>query len=297
MERQQTMRAFLLIALAVSLNACDQGMESRPATPATPAASSSPVRLKELLPKDAVLVGVTITPDGRRYVLDQRSGLYEVGNERARLVFNSTGLNGVELTDVVALDTDRFALTAENDGFLLDLRTGGLTSYFCYLPNLPEPDVSGGGTGQPTVSTPVSLSQTLQLQGVAVKQRTESVALNPDTRQLFAQPRTIRLDTGGVAGSELFVFDEDGGEPTQVLPLTQTDFVAGGMVAAQGNRLLLGAGSAIYEATASGDFPLVRQLDAAIEITGMARAPDGSLWLLDGTSSQLLKLDDALQLL
>jgi hypothetical protein len=43
-----------------------------------------------------------------------------------------------------------------------------------------------------------------------VKQRTESVAFNPNTRQLFAQPRTIRTDTGSVEGSEVFVFAEAG---------------------------------------------------------------------------------------
>jgi hypothetical protein len=201
---------------------------------------------------------------------------------------------------VVALDADRFAVTAENDGFLLNLRTKELTSYFCYLPSVPppvdEPGGVAGGPSQPPISTPLSISQTLELQGVAVKQRTESVALNPDTRQLFAQPRTIRLDTGGVAGSELFVFAEGGGEPIQVLPLAQTDFVAGGMVAAPGNRLLLGAGSAIFETTLSDGLKVVRQLDQAIEIAGMARAPDGSIWVLDSASSRLLKVEVELRL-
>jgi hypothetical protein len=289
------MRTFFLIGLAVLVNACDQGTEST----APIGASSSEVQLRSLLPADAVPVGVTVAPDGKRYVLDQRSGLYEVGDERATLVFNTTGLSGVELTDVVALDADRFAVTAENDGFLLNLRSNELTSYFCYLPSVPppvdEPGGVAGGPSQPPINTPLSISQTLQLQGVAVKQRTESVALNPDTRQLFAQPRTIRLDTGGVAGSELFVFAEGGGEPIQVLPFAQTDFVAGGMVAATGNRLLLGAGSALFEATLSGEVRLIRQLDAATNITGMARAPDGSLWLLDGSALRLLKLDNELE--
>jgi hypothetical protein len=60
-------------------------------------------------------------------------------------VFNTTGLNGVELTDVVALDADRFALTAENDGFLLNVRTGGFESYFCYLPPPPMDPAGAGG--------------------------------------------------------------------------------------------------------------------------------------------------------
>ena len=142
-------------------------------------------------------------------------------------------------------------------------------------------------------STPLSISQTLQLDGVAVKQRTESVAFNPDTRQLFAQPLTTRLDTGTFAGSELLVFGEGGGQPIQVLPFEQTSFVAGGMVAAPGDRLLLGAGSAIFEVTLDGGFSLLRQLDASIQITGMARAPNGELWFLDGAGRRLVKLDAA----
>jgi hypothetical protein len=289
------MRTVFLIGLAVLLNACDVGSESPPGVES----ASSEIELSALLPAGAAPVGVTVTPDGKRYVLDQRSGLYEVGKDHATLVFNTTGLSGLELTDVVALDADRFAVTAENDGFLLNLRTSELTSYFCYLPSVPPPvDEPGGSAGRaPPFNPPLSISQTLQLEGVAVKQRTESVALNPDTRQLFAQPRTIRLDTGGVAGSELFVFAEGGGEPIRVLPFAQTDFVAGGMVAAPASRLLLGAGSAIFESTPDGELRLIRQLDAAIDIAGMARAPDGSLWVLDGSSSRLLKLDGDIQLL
>jgi hypothetical protein len=287
------MAKVLLVGLLVALNGCSRGTadSSEPSDPVT--TSSSAVELSELLPADAVLVGVTIAPDGKRYVLDQRSGLYEVGDSSATLVFNTTGLNGLELTDVVALDSERFALTAVNDGFLFDVRTKELTSYFCYLPAppMPTPGDSGGAAGTPQPSYPISVSQTLQLQGVAVQQRTDSVAFNPDTRQLFAQPRTTRLDTGDVAGSELFTFVESGGQPIQVLPITEPGFVAGGMVAAPGNRLLLGSGTGVFELSANGDFKLLRRLYAAIDITGMARAPDGTLWLLDGVGRRLQKLD------
>jgi hypothetical protein len=286
------MTKVLIVGLLVALSGCDRGTASpEPAEPVT--TSSSEIELSELLPADAVLVGATFTPDGKRYVLDQRSGLYEVGDSSATLVLNTTGLNGVELTDVVALDSERFALTAVNDGFLFNVRTKEFTSYFCYLPSppMPSPVGSGGGTGAPEPSYPISISQTLQLQGVAVQQRTDSVAFNPDTRQLFAQPRTTRLDTGSVAGSELFVFVEGGGQPVQVLPITEPSFVAGGMVAAPGNRLLLGSGTGVFEVTLDGNFKLLRRLYGAIDITGMARAPDGTLWLLDGAARRLQKLD------
>src|SRR5882724_6949579 len=191
------MTKVVLVALLVAVCGCGHGSgPTDPETPRSEPQTSSELKLDGLLPTDALLVGVTIAPDGKRYVLDQRSGLYEVDDSGATLVLNTTGLGGVVLTDVAALDADRFAVTAENDGFLFDARTQAFSSYFCYLPAPPMPPAgSGGAGGSATVppSTPLSISQTLQLDGVAVKQRTESVAFNPDTRQLFAQPLTTRL--------------------------------------------------------------------------------------------------------
>ena len=286
------MARVFLIGLLVTLSACEGEVETTRSGGTT---SSSEIWLRELLPADAVLVGVTVAPDGKTYVLDQRAGLYEIGDNEAKLVFNTSGLNGVELTDVVALDADRFALTAENDGFLFDARTQTFSSYFCYLP-APPPENGEGSAGSASsggepVTSPISISQTLQLEGIAVKQRTESVAFNPGTRQLFAQPRTIRLDTGSAAGSEVFVFGEAGGQPISVLPLSDASFVAAGMVVAPGDRLLLGAGSGLFEVTLDGGFQPLRQLDGAIDITGMARAPNGDVWLLDGAGLRLIKLE------
>jgi hypothetical protein len=277
----------------VVLTGCDGGSTTDGGNPETPADVGSAIELANLLPADAALVGVTVAPDGKRYVLDQHSGLYEVGTDSARLVFNTSGLNGVQLTDVVALDANRFALTAENDGFLFDTRTTEFTSYFCYLPSLPpeNPPAGTAGSGPMQPTAPVSISQTLRLEGISVQQRTDSVAFNPATRQLFAQPRTTRLDNGTVAGSELFVFGETGGQPLVVLPLADRSFVAGGMVATADNRLLLGAANGVYQSDLGGGFTLLRLLDAAIDITGMARDPSGALWLLDGAARRLIKLD------
>lgn len=289
------MNRVFLVGLMLSLMGCDQGS----ATTRPEGTTDSAVRPLRGLPADAVLVGLAIQPDNEFYVLDQRSGLYRVDEQSSSLVFNTSGLGGVELTDVVALDSTRFALTAENDGFSFDSQTQELTSYFCYLPSVPpessepEPEPgqpSGGGSPGPTL--PVSISQRMQAEGVAVKQRTESVAFNNRTGQLFAQPQTIRLDDGSVVGSELFVFDRSGGEPIQVLPLEQ-GFVAGGMVTIPDDRLILGAGSTVFEATTGGlSFPIL-EVGAGIVISGMARAPDGAIWVLDGAAKRLLRLDAA----
>lgn len=278
------------LALVVVLAGCERGSFPPEGVEAT---SDSQVELTKLLPPDAIVVGATIAPDGKRYVLDQRSGLYEIQESSARLVLDANGLGGAQLTDVVALDSWRFALTAENDGALFDVRTAELYSYFCYLPappTTPEPDPMGQGGGPPVVTTPLSISQTLQLEGVAVSQKTESVAFNPNTRQLFAQPRTMRLDSGAIAGSELFVFEEAGGEPVRVLPMPGPDFVAGGMVAVPGDRLLLGAKSTVYELSLDGSLIPLRELNDAVDISGMTLDESGDVWVLDGAARELVKL-------
>ncbi|HET7543608.1 MAG TPA: hypothetical protein VFK05_27235 [Polyangiaceae bacterium] len=272
------------MALLLALGGCDLGSSSSEA-----AGTSSELRG---LPADAQLVGVAITPNGTRYVLDQLSGLYRVDAAGAVLVFNTTGLAGMEFTDIVALDDARFAVTAENDGFLFDMSTGRLSSYFCYLPSPPKPGADGEGSAQPVV--PISVSQTLQLAGIAVSQRTEAVAFNPNTGRLFAQPRTTRLDTGGVAGSELFVFEQAGGEPVSVFPL-ERGFTAKGMVVVD-DRLFLGSGSSLWEAAPDGALTRVGELDSSIDVGGMARAPDGTLWLVDGKARRLLRFDAEIRL-
>ncbi len=268
---------YLVFGLAFAISGCDFGETSQ--APAPPSPSQSELVLRGL-PDDALLVGVTIAPNGKRYLLDQRSGLYELNGANATLVWNTTGLTGIELTDVVAVDADHFAVTAANDGFLLDLRSHSLASYFCYLPPI-----------QPQTEEPISVSQVLQEQGIEVQQRTDSVAFNPDSGQLFAQPRTFRLDTAAVAGSELFVFGQTGGQPIQVFPLAE-DFVAGGMTVRNGGRLLLGARNAIYEFTA-GSFNLLKELDPSVDITGMASA-NGTLLLLDGAGQRLFTIEGKL---
>jgi hypothetical protein len=263
------------------------GAEQGNPSPSPSSEFKSEVQLGALLPAGAQLTGVAVTPEGQTYVLDQRSGLYEIGKSTAKLVFATSDLAtrfGISpapmFTDVAALGAERFALTAENDGFMLDLHGGTFTSYFCYLP-------APGPSSPPQV---LSVSTQFRQAGIAVKERTESVAFSPDSLQLFAQPQTIRLDTGEVVGSELFVFPESGGQPTQVTAMAELGFLAGGMVAVGGQSLLLGAHDRLYRATATGLPTLLRDFEAPIEIVGMARADDGALLLLDGAGQRLLEV-------
>jgi hypothetical protein len=237
----------------------------------------SQINLAAMLPPSADLVGVTVSPEGKRYVLDRASGLYEVNGTRATLVYGAP--TGIELTDVVALGNERFAVTAENDGFMLDLHNQSFTSYFCYLPALVPGSV-------PTVS------QTLRSQGIEVKERTESVAFNDQTLELFAQPQTIRLDTGEVVGSELFIFAEGGGQPIRVQSTGNLAFIAGGMVTVDRTMLLLGWGHEIYGLIDGSAAPTLEKTltDTSIDISGLALDTDGDLLVLDRAGRRLLEM-------
>jgi hypothetical protein len=240
----------------------------------------SEINLAPLFPADADLVGVTVSPEGKTYVLDRVSGLYVLEGSHATLVYATP--TSIELTDVVALGGERFAVPAENDGFMIDVHNRTFASYFCYFPALPA---------DPTVGPP-SVSQSLRDAGIAVKERTESVAFNHVTLQLFAQPRTTRLDTGAVVGSELFVFSDAGGQPIAVQSMPSLSFIAGGMVAVDGTRLVLGQGNQLYEMNGAGAVPsLHKQLaDTTIVISGLALDSDGDLLVLDRAGRRLLEM-------
>lgn len=258
------------------------------------------VALGGAVPNQAELVGIAVAPDGERYVLDSGSGLYHLGASGAELVLDSDELDeryglrpDLELTDVVAYGPDRFLITAENDGFLLDLWAGTMQSYFCYFPSSDPSD---------DAAAPVSVSQVLSASGVPVKQRTESVAVNAVNGEIFAQPQTLRLDAAAspdpgariasIAGSELFVFESAGGQPSRVQWM-DPDFLAGGMVARE-DRLFLGFRDGLFELTADSNLFRVLDLSPGTIVTGMALDVDGALLVLDGPARRLLRLESVL---
>lgn len=177
----------------------------------------------------------------------------------------------------------RFVLTAENDGFLLSLPSAALTSHFCYFPSL---------TDEAATPTPPGVSQELRAQGIPIVERTEAVAVNDGSGQIFAQPRTLRMDGAGVAGSELFVFDTAGGQPTGTRRFERTDFAAGGAAFVFQTSLVLGSGSSLYITLDwDDDVRRIARVAGGSEITGMASLRGGNLLVLDGPSKRLLELD------
>ncbi len=93
-------------------------------------------------------------------------------------------------------------------------------------------------------------------------------------------------------GSELFIFSDGGGQPIAVQSMPSLSFVAGGMVAVDGARLLLGQGSQIYEMAGAGVAPSLRKqlADTTIDISGLALDTDGDLLVLDRASRRLLEM-------
>lgn len=262
----------------------------------------APVAITELagiLPETAELVGVALGPDGVPYVLDAHAGLYALTGDGARLVFDlpasrvsggtSDGSPPAEVTDIAfdpnhGLDDGNlsFALTAENDGFLLSLPSGSIASHFCYFPPVTDWEV----TSNPSVS------QELRAQGIPVVERTEAVAVSPLNGQIVAQPRTLRVDRATVVGSELFVFGTAGGQPVGTRRFERIDFVAGGAAFLSQMALVLGSGDALYVSLGWADqVRRIATLAGVTQITGIASHPGGNLLVLDGPSKRLLELD------
>jgi hypothetical protein len=224
-------------------------------------------------------------------VLDETRGLYELTEGGAVLRFDGQAAraadgSALQFTDVVAMGDQRFAITAVNEGFLLNLSTGSFWRYFCYLPPLAGPPAGVD------VST-LSLSQQLQLQGVGVSQRTDSVGYDPASGRLYAQPQTFADGAETAVGAELFIFSAAGGEPETWESITDPTFNAGGMVLSESGRPLLGRGSQLFVQNADTGLSVFKDFGEPaldIDIAGMARDTDGTVLILDSRHMRLVNV-------
>jgi hypothetical protein len=248
----------------------------------------------DALPPSETLVGVAIDPTGTtRFVLTEESGLYALGDGAATLVFDTNHLPNAEFlpelpfTDVVALSNKRFALTAKNEGYLLDAQDGSLTRFFCYFP--PE------NPGDPPV-TEQSISETLTEQGVAVYQITLAVTHNANLGLLFAHPITVDANDGDVYGAEVGAFSDLTGEPLQwsLVPSGKLATAgATGMVVDDGGMITLARGVNLYSYDGVSVPSLIDSLDryGVGEIEGLAAVPGTDhLLVLDAQRRQLVEL-------
>ena len=226
--------------------------------------------------EDVAVVGVTVAPDThKRYVLDADRGLFELTEHGTVEV---AGLDDMipdqflpesPFTDVAALGQDRFAMTALNDGFLLDTRAQTLTQHFCYLP---------GDDGD----TPRVISQ-----------RTDAIAYDAAAQRLWAQPRTFDA-VGTLQFAQVAEFDRTTGADLSWHSVT-ADVHATAAVFLPGRGLVLGQGKYLLAFDPASD-TLTRLDDLSRygirSIDGLAfDAVSGVLVVADGTTDEVVDLD------
>ncbi len=223
---------------------------------------------------DANAVGVTVdAASGRRFVLDQEAGLFELTEAGSVPVMRMADMPdpgvAVELpyTDVAALGGDQFALTATGQGFLLDVPLHRQSLYFCYEPgDFPEEQ----------------------------RQATSAVTFDPTIDLLFAQPQTFESGIDQPVSSQIGAFDRTSGADIQWYPMPSADFRAGGMAVASDGAILLGVGSTLFRFDRSGArLDSIEALDryGVSRIEGLAIDDSaGTLLAIDGASDQLFEI-------
>lgn len=222
------------------------------------------------------VVGVTIRPDtGQRYVLDSARGIYEVDSQGEVSLVRALSDFPIpdqelqsEFTDIASLGGEQFALTARNEGYLLDLGANTLTRHFCYLPD--------------------------DLDDEEVYQVTHSVTFDSESQQIYAQPQTFSLFDDSVFASSIGQFAQSNGDEQTWYPLEEIDYIAGAIASMGNAELVLAQGDTLRT------FDLAHQvLSGGIslegysisDITGLAvDASSKSILIVDGASQKLVAL-------
>lgn len=224
---------------------------------------------------DVAVVGVTVAPDtGKRYVLDETRGIFEMDLEgKATVVLALEDFPASEVTpesaftDLVSLGGDRFALTARNDGFLLDIGAGTLQQHFCYLPDdLPFDDVH---------------------------QLTKSVTFDAEREMIYAQPQTIANENDMVLASSIGRFDQTTGDDLQWFPISSINYLSGAIAVHNGDLIMANDSKLSGYSMTTGAFDEITDLSryGVANISGMAvdRATN-SLLVVDSSSDELVEL-------
>lgn len=194
----------------------------------TEPAETVQVDLRAALGTDNIaVIGVSVEPDtGRRLIADEVGGIFALTDTGSEQVIDWADLPSSEFvpqsafTDMVAMGGGRYALTARNEGYLLDMAAGTFERYFCYVPEGP------GGVPD------------------GAEQLTNSVTFDPGAGMLYAQPQTFF--EGELTGASVGQFDETSGADMFWNALDTPEFLAGGLAAEGNGSLLLGHETALY---------------------------------------------------
>ncbi|MCA9612636.1 MAG: hypothetical protein H6721_04335 [Sandaracinus sp.] len=264
------MNARLSLVITLGLGACASSPDAPPATL---------VGEESLGSMDAQ--GIAVDEAGARFLLTGDGRVEErVDGAWLRRFHAPPG----RYFDLAHIEGDRFAVTAPNMGYGLDLGTRFFTSYFCYFPE----DESVREEPPPTNEQPT-------------EEIARAVAYDARNDFLFAQPQTREIGTGQATFSELAIFTAVDGTEQLFRNLGDASFAAGGMVVLDsddvGAELLLGRGTMLVHAT----FPEVTRRDVfdlrslgVRDIRGLAIDREGGvLEVLDqrGDEAVLVTLD------
>ena len=247
--------------------------------PITPPTNNSIDLSSALGVTELAVIGVTIdATTGQRYVLDANAGIFEILEDgTADLVRSNQGFPIPDVapvsawTDFVALGDDQFAVTARNDGYLLDLDDDLMTEYFCYVPEMMEQEF---------------------------EQLTHGLTLDHHAGLLYAQPATY--DMSGMSGpidepvaASIGAYSLDGGQPVAWFNIPDIEFLAGGMAVDLDGSLLLGRGNELHRFVLEGEGRLegIGVLEGIGRIDGMAVDSElEELLIVDGEQGKLITL-------
>lgn len=267
-----TSRPFVHVSLlgltAAILASCSGSSDPAPET-ATLATPSPKVVTRTDVGKmlgvtDGSPVGITVTPDtGELVLLDANHGVYVLQEDRTfRLAMSNEDLHAqidaFAFTDIAALGSNQFAITAPGDGFLLDLNAGTIVQHFCYVP---------GSWINVNLWT----------------QTTNSVAFDTTTGRIVAQPVTIPINGWQPVDAQVGTFPITGGEGDDWHSIESSEFLADAISCDLNGLLWLVRNNELYTFDLDTDeLHFEQSLDrfGTELIVGMAWV-DGDLMLLD----------------
>jgi hypothetical protein len=223
------------------------------------------------VPVDIDARGVTVDGAGRLFVIDGLSLYERVDGTWTPRWQAPTGTSPLE--DVTALEPGRFALTAINMGYELDLATSVLSLHFCYLP----------GEGIREEEPPPNPNPTFEL--------ARAVTFDRDSGMLYAQPQTRDLVTNDPTFSEIAMFDRASGDELRFVNLGDATYSAGG-IAMAGERILAAQGATLRVIETDGFGAGILDLSTLGISSVEGMAVDGeTLFVLDAPNRRIVGLD------
>ncbi len=226
---------------------------------------------------DVAPIGLALGADGTRFIFDENAGLFRVDGET---VVEVIGMGSMPdpgptapikppFTDILLYAPNVFAITALNDGYLLDTQAMTLTQHFCYLP--------GDESGVPVVS----------------EQRTDGIAYDAAANLIYAQPIS-RDATGGFIKSDIAIYDAATGLDLEWYSVFIEQPATAMMIGSELRDLVIGHGSMLSEWTRGSSVVAIEDLArfGVASIDGIAIDRDANvLIVVDRVTDAVFDID------